>query len=284
MPRLARDCPACGAPIQPTDAQCMECGVDLAEARAKLERQAVEGVRLTSSAARAHRGATSAHGVAEVGESSEATRMRVFDRHLAEQLRGERMVAYVTSGLSALVTAALASLGLGLVRSGGGLAGLRQLSPKYVRELGWSLFGDDSLLGAWLVAMAVAALLCVIGQTLRGIAATRSIREVDEGHKPEIVGIASTTQAGVMLFALLCPVLGLPAGIALKLGHDDQTKSLGSITIWLSVIALAFIALNYVWALGAQLLQRGAPPPGAAGSAGVLAPFVAPRGWSRLPR
>jgi len=256
-----RNCPECGAPVQPTDTHCMDCGVNLLEARAKIERQAMESRRISPSAARAPIAGAAASGRAAPGETSDETRLRIFDQHEAEKLKGERITAFVSGALAGLAFIVLLVVGLSQIEAGGGLGALRTISAARVRSLGFMMLGEDEFLGAWLLALSVSALLCAAGQIIRGTTATQSIRAVEGGEKPVIVGISSGTQAGIMLFALLCPVLGLVVGIIMKLGRDEQTKSLGGIVIWLNLALMALLLLNYLWGLAARLHETKPPEP-----------------------
>lgn len=247
--------------VQPTDTQCMDCGVDLFEARMAIEREAQEGQRLSASAVRAQMSAGgAAHGTAVPGESSEETRLRVFDRQEAQKLKGERVTAFVSGALAGLVFVVLLLFGLSQIEAAGGLDAVRSISGQRIRELGVTALGEDEILGAWALALSVAALLCAVGQIIRGTAAAQSVRAVEAGEKPVIVGISPSTQAGIMLFALLCPVLGLVVGIIMKLGRDDQTKYLGGIVIWLNLAGMAILVLNWLWGKAAALRETRPAP------------------------
>lgn len=253
-----RNCPECGGTVQPADTHCMDCGVSLLEAREKIERQAVESRRISTSAARAPIAGAAQSGMAAAGESSDETRLRVFDRQEADALKGERATAFVSGSLAGVLFILLLIVGWGQIEAAGGPSALREVSAERVRSLGIMVLGEGEILGTWVLGLSVSALLCAIGQVMRGVAASQSIRAVEAGEKPVIVGISASTQAGIMLFALLCPVLGLVAGIVMKLARDDQTKSLGGIVIWLNLAVIGALILNWLWGLAAKL--REAPP------------------------
>ncbi|MGD8238364.1 MAG: zinc ribbon domain-containing protein [Armatimonadota bacterium] len=266
----AQECPKCGATVQPTDAQCMDCGADLLEEQRKAERTLIETARLPVAAA-APPPTAAAMGRTDVGESSEETRLRIFDKHLAEALVSERLTAYVTAGIAFIMGLILAFTATRQLEAVGGLAGLKTLSPASVRHLG--ALSDNAVTGAWVLVAAVSAFLCFVGQTWRGVLAGKCIRAVEAGEKPVIVGISPATQVGLLLFTIICPPLGITLGFVLKLRPDEETSAFGGMLILAGLIALLVFALNWLVGLAGQLKTKPRPERRAPGAGVILYPL-----------
>ncbi len=121
-------CPKCGASVQQTDSQCMDCGADLLEEARRVERTIIETARLPMAAPTAPRTAAASGGV-EVGELGEDTRLRVFDEQLAKTLVGERLTAFVTAGIAFMFLAILLFSATHQIQAVGGFSGLRTVTP-----------------------------------------------------------------------------------------------------------------------------------------------------------
>ena len=248
-------CPKCGARVQQTDALCMDCGADLLEERRKVERTIIETARLPVAAATAPRTAA-ASGAAEVGERSEETRLRIFDKQLAEALAGERLTAFVTAGIAFILLAVLLFSATHQIQAAGGFSGLRTVTPSGIRHLRWAVFTDNAVTGMWLGIATVASSLCLIGQTWRGIVAGKCIQAVEAGEKPVLVGVSTATTAGLLLFGVICPPVGIIFGLILRLRPDADTAAFGGMLMWASFIALLLFGVNSLWGLAEGLKTR----------------------------
>jgi hypothetical protein len=264
---MAAQCPKCGAKVQPTDQVCLECGADLLEERRKAERTLIETARLPVAAAAPPR-AAAALGRAEVGESSEETRLRIFDQHLADVLAGERLTAYATAGIALVICAIVGLAASEQVRAAGGFAALKTLSPASVRQI--AALNDSAVTGTWLTLTALSAFLCLVGQTWRGVLAGKCIRAVQAGEKPLLVGISPATQVGLLLFGVICPPFGIILGIVLKLRPDEETAAFGGLLMWAGFLALLVFAVNLLVGLAQQLKARPRPQPMAPGAGMIL--------------
>lgn len=241
-------CPKCGAIIAATDTHCMECGADIAKARREMvEREKRErgGPKIDP---RTHVSGARA-GLSVQGETSEKVRLTTFDKHLAEKLGRERAAVIVTAVLGLIIGIVILLIGLGALKSAGGLAAVRDLSYRGLREQGMGAFGDVALTASILVLLGVAGLLCGVGQSIRVITATQAIAAVRRGERPLVVAISNCTKAGLLLASLLAPPLGLVLGIIFKLGQDEETRRLGGSMILAAIIAIVFVGGHVLWNL-----------------------------------
>jgi len=230
----------------------------LLEARREAEEKLIATARIPVTTA-IQTATAAAHGAVERGESSEKTRLRIFDKQMAKTLAGERVTAYATAGIALVICVPLAFLAHRQVQAAGGLTGLKDVTPAGLRQLGWSVFTDVGVTGMWLTLAAVSALLCLVGQGWRGIVAGRCIRAVEAGEKPLFVGISTTTKAGLLLFSFICPPVGLILGIVLKLRPHEETAALGGALMWAGFVALLAIVINLLWGMAEQIKTK--PPP-----------------------
>ena len=256
----ATQCPKCGAKVQPTDTLCLDCGADLLAERRRAEQMIFQTARLPAAAAAPPR-AAAATGRAEFGESSDQTRLRVFDKQFAEALVTERLTAYATAAIACVILILAAFFATEQIRAAGGLTGLKTVTPAGIRQLGWSVFTDPAVTGMWLALTAVSAFLCLVGQIVRAILAGRSIRAVEAGGKPAIVGISIATQGGLVLFSAICPPAGIIVGAILKLRRDEETAAFGGVMMWVGFIALLALAINCLWGLAEHLRTKPRPEP-----------------------
>ncbi len=256
-----KTCPKCGAKVQPSDLVCLECGADLIalkneSSEPKFKIEAPSGTR---EADKDVTPVSAAHGVAAPDEKSEKTRIRVYDHHYADQLRSERITAAVTSVIALAATVGIAYYALEHMKQSGGLAALKQSTPAEILRLAYSAFTGQSLMSLWLVVLALAAALFLIGQTMRTIITHQSIAAVAMGQKPLPVGIHPATQLGLILLAFLVPVLGLIIGILMKLSSDDDTRAIGGTVILVSFISLAAVGVSFLWDMAGSALQNVKP-------------------------
>ncbi len=239
----------------------MECGLDLVEARKKLAADAAQtGPVVTSSQQRVAVAATAAAGVAtDVGED---TRLREFDHQLAERLRAERGAAILTAIIGLGVGLACLMTGLKLLAGVGGLKALGGLTPGYLKDQGFGMFGDQLCLGVMTLAVAVAGLLAFAGQVHRAWTGTQAIEDIRFGGRPRVVGISSFTVAGLVIASFIIPPLGLVLGIIFKLSKDDDTRDLGGKMVTAAIVAIALLIINVLIGLasGLKTVQPPATP------------------------
>ncbi len=259
---VVRNCPKCGAAIQPTDLVCMECGADIVAERKRIQEEAKKAKPATFGR---QKGATmerlAARGVVVAGETSEATRMRGFDRQEADRLKKEQPTAYATAAIALCVGLGFAVMAVSGLKTAG-MERLKELSPASVRSLGWGVATDPAVSGVWFLGMTISMGLCFAGQLVRGLRIGHSVALVAAGQKPEIVGISAATKFGVLLFGIFCPPLGIIFGIGLMIGGDPESKALGSMTLWISIVALVVMAANMLWGLAATKLKPAPKPSG----------------------
>jgi hypothetical protein len=239
----------------------MDCGADMIAERRRIEEEA----RLTAPASFGRqpgsREAMLAQGLIVAGETSDATRLRGFDRQEAEKMKKEVPTVWATVAIAGFLFIGLLVLAISGLKQAG-MEGLRGLSPRHVRELGWSVFTDPGTTGIWFLGMALGAGLCLVGQAIRGYRLGVSIRKVAAKQKPDIVGISAATKFGVLVLAICCPIIGVILGLALQISEDPETKHLGMAAIKAAIIAAVVIIANVIWAAASKIKpapQKEAP-------------------------
>ncbi len=252
-------CPECLEPVQPTDTQCMACGADLLVARDQQRQQLQQQSVAARTGPIADAAAGAAAGRATPGETSEETRLRIFDQQEAKRLAAERVSVWVTGvlvgipGIAALVFGLVSLHRVGLSEVGTlGFADLRHLS----------ILTDARFVAVILTGLGIAATMCAAGMARRGFLASRAIAEVKRGEKPTIVSLCWLTYYGLLLVAIFCPPLGLIVGILLKFSSDEDIKGVGGTMIILSLIVMAVWVANALLSLaeGFKSAQKAETP------------------------
>jgi len=224
----------------------MNCGADLIQAELAKKKELQEDSLAARRAAETAGGSAAsgaAAGRAGPDESSEKTRLRIFDQQEGKRLVHERVSCYVTAGLVALPTVTLLIFGIVTARS----VGLSQIPTLTLADLrSPDAFSDLHILSVAACGLGFAGLLAFVGLLQRGIAAGRAIREVKAGQKPTIVSLTIVTYWGLLLTALFCPPLGLIVAIALKFSSDEDIKSAAGTMIWVSLIVIAALIANVI--------------------------------------
>ncbi len=243
-------CPECGAPVQPTDTHCMECGADLLTARdqqrQQLQQQSVAARTGPTGGAWTVGLAGATAGRAKPGETSEETRLRIFDQQEAKRLAAERVSVWITGVLVGIP--GIAALVFGLVSLHQvGLSEVGTLGFADLRHLG--IVTDARFVAVILTGLGIAGTMCAAGLARRGFLASRAIAEVKRGEKPTIVSLCWLTYYGLLLVAIFCPPLGLIVGILLKFSSDEDIKGVGGTMIILSLIVMAVLVANALLSL-----------------------------------
>jgi len=257
-------CPKCNARIAPTDTHCMDCGTDLLAHQDELREAATRKRPLTDQQKR-DRAQAAARAVARGRqwgvETSEETRLRVFDQQEAQKMQHEMLTAWATAGIALVVTLALLVATNAQLNAGGGWGLLKAATPLRLRELRTEALGDRALMGAALLGLTVSGLLCLVGQAMRAWTAMQSIAAVKRGEKPLIVSLHSGTRLGLMLASAVCPPAGIIIGVLLKLSRDEETRVVGGQCLLIAGIALVLHALNIVWGVAAHIKPKDEPVP-----------------------
>ena len=251
-------CPECLEPVQPNDTHCMACGADLLEARQRQQKQLRDQslAARTGATADPDAGATAAY--VKPGETSEKTRLRIFDQHEAKKLVQERVSVLVTAALVGIPSLALFLLGLLRLRT----VGLSELGTLNLAELRhWAILTDARLITIILVGLGLAGVLCAAGLVHRGMMAGQAIQEVKRGEKPTIVSLNWPTYYGLLLVAVFCPPLGLLLGILLKFSSDEDIKNTAGTMIIISLIVIAIFVVNALLSLAEGLKSVQSPEP-----------------------
>ncbi len=253
-------CPKCGAKVSPSDTKCLDCGADLVEAMA----QAKERLRQQAVAVRTGQADTSgpaaggaAAGTAVPGETSEETRLRIFDQQAAEGLAQEARTSYVIAVLTFAAGVVLSVMGFARFKMAGSLAGL---TMSVLRN--WAMFTDDRVLALIFGGVGIGALAVGIGVFLRALGATRAVRDVKAGTKPTIVTLNPFLQIGLLLIAIFCPPLGIIVAIPLKFSDDSDIRAYAQFVINTSLAVIAVLILNILWGLAENFRAAHVPAAG----------------------
>lgn len=255
-------CPKCHSKVAPTDTMCMDCGADLIDAKIDIVEQAKResrgGPAAPASPAAAVANAAAA-GIMAPGENAEEKRLRVFDKQEADKLRKQRPAQVVLVIIAAVAGLVFAATSSELLKKAAEAGGIKSLSVAAFKKLGADVASDPRILALCCIALAVAGLLCLIGEIRRLMATNEAIRYVEAGETPNLVHISVFTQIGLLLAAFFLPPFGLICGIMFKFSHDPDTKGMGSLMIYASLLAIAIILMNWIWAASSALKSNIAP-------------------------
>jgi hypothetical protein len=190
--------------------------------------------------------------------------MKQFDRHLAEQLKEERTPVIITAIIAVIFGAGILIAGwqtLAGASSDGAVEALKQMSYSDLRMRGLGAFADQAFIGLLLSLLGLAGVLCAVGQIRRLLQANRAIAQVEDGERPELVGISQLTWVGLLIASFVFPPLGIVLGIIFVLSKDESTRHLGSQMIKSAIAALVVIIGHLVWNWIADMASRSAPAP-----------------------
>jgi len=250
-----KTCPKCAAKIAPSDTVCIECGGPL------IPDTEEDSTRLTTGVVAAPSVGGAAAGMAEAGETSEKTRLRVFDEQLAEQLQKERPATLVLAVISLVAAVVLTSVANGFLQRIGGFSAITDMDLAVLRAKRLAMFTDPQLLFIIAGGLALAGYLCGVGEGFRFVAACRAIAAVKAGQSPDVVGVTILTRVGLLIAAFLFPPLGIIVGIIFKLSNSNESKELGSQMIYLALLAVAIALVSILWDVAAEMAQTHKPPP-----------------------
>jgi hypothetical protein len=237
----------------------MDCGVDLAiarmQAQEELRASSIAATRIGPSGPVIAVTNAAAAGMIIPGESSDDTRLKVFDKQLADQLKAERGAALLTAIIGIVAGLALLCIAIGEFKHVG-MEGIKTISFKSLRESdGFS----PAFMAVLLLGNAIGALLCGVGQTRRFLAEVRAIAQVDRGEKPEVVVLSTWSQIGMLVLAVFCPLFGIVVGIMLKFSKDSDVKALGGQMLLFSLGVIALFIVNIIWGIAEAAMPKPAP-------------------------
>lgn len=258
-------CPKCHCKVAPTDTICMDCGADLIDAKHDIVEQAKRESRggpagpASPAAAAAN---PAAAGIMLPGEKLDEKRLRVFDKQEADKLRKQRPAQAVLVIIAAIAGVVFAAASSGFLKKAAELGGIKSLSVAQFKALGLDVISDPRVAAVCTLALALAALLCLIGEIRRLLATNEAIRYVEAGETPNIIHISVFTQIGLLLAAFFLPPFGLICGIMFKFSHDADTKSMGSLMIYASLLAIAIVLMNAIWKVSSDYKPNSTPAKG----------------------
>jgi len=125
--------------------------------------------------------------------------------------------------------------------------------------MGLDVVSDPRIVAISCLCLAVAGLLCVIGEIRRLLNTNAAIKLVAAGETPNIIHLSSFTQIGLLIAAFFAPPFGLFCGIVFKFSKDSDTKNIGSLMIYASLLAVAVVLMNWIWAASSAAQKNLAP-------------------------
>jgi|LSQX01.2.fsa_nt_gb hypothetical protein len=261
-------CPKCGARTSPTDITCLECGADLQAERKKLagqlQEQSVTGRtgQNASDEPKVVLRSAAAGGRAAPGETSKETRLRVFDKQLAEDLKKETATMIVLALISLSVGLVLLIMGLGRASA---LGWGKVLSVRFSDLGSLAILADPRILALVITGVGAGGFLTGVGLGVRVAGAWRAVLDVQAGEKPTIVGLNVLLQIGLLVLTVFCPPIGIMLGIILRASKETETSSFGGLMIWIGLGVVALV-------LGSMLVHKLVELTSSGGTAPALAP------------
>jgi len=229
--RLDR-CPKCNARVAPSDDVCLDCGMDLKAHAEELRKAATAKRQLTPEEIRERAqkvAAAAARGRAFGVERSDETRLKTFDKHEAQVVQSDVVTSWVTAAIALMIGLGSLVMASSRLSAAGGVGGLGALSMGQLREWGFGMMVQPSILAIAGTGLAIGGLLCAVGQAWRAVLGQRSVNAVARGEKPLVIDIHPATRAGLVIGAFVCPPFGVILGLILKLGgKNEDIKALGS--------------------------------------------------------
>lgn len=257
-------CPKCGARVAQTDDVCMDCGQDLIAAREDIVQQAMKEARSAAGPASPAAAAVNpaAAGLVLPGESAEEKRLRVFDKQEASKLRAQRPAMVVLILLAVIGAAVMFAVASNYLKQSGGWVEVKKLNVAAFKAVGINPFEDPRIVFVMISGVALACLLCVLGEVRRLMWVQSAISAVTRGETPNVVHISVFTQIGLIMGAFFAPPVGLILGILFKFSKDDDTRAIGSLMIWASLLSAAILLVNWIWSMASHSLpSKSAPAP-----------------------
>ncbi len=256
MARAKKTCPKCAADVGRVDTVCVECGCPLV-----VDEE--EDTRLGPGTSAHGYGAASVNpasaGVASAGETSEETRLRVFDKQLSEELRKSLPAIIVATVISLLVGLVLTSVARDMLQQLGGFSALGDIDWGALRAKRLGMLWDPAVVFVMTGGLSLAGYLCGVGELLRFITARRAISAVKAGQVPDVVALTALTRVGLLVVAAVLPPLGIVLGIVFKLTKSTDLKDLGGQMVYLSLLVAAVVVVAVLWDMMAEIAGRHKP-------------------------
>ncbi|MBU0609323.1 MAG: zinc ribbon domain-containing protein [Armatimonadetes bacterium] len=265
-------CPKCGAKVAQSDNVCMDCGEDLIAASQDIVQQAMKEAKVPAGPASpaAAVASAAAAGLVLPGENADEKRLRVFDQQEADLLRKQRPAMVVILLLALAGAVVMFAVAANTLKQAEGWAGVKSLSVAEFKKLGIDVFSDPRVMFVLAAGVALACTLCVIGEARRLWGTCTAIAAVSRSETPNVVHISVFTQIGLIVGAFCAPPVGLILGIIFKFSKDEDTRSIGSLMIYASLLAAAILVVNWIWSLAsASLPAKSAPAIKGGGDEGV---------------
>ncbi|MFP3905041.1 MAG: hypothetical protein ACLFWB_12425 [Armatimonadota bacterium] len=249
MPREEKTCPRCAARVGPWDTQCLECGAPLIPDRKKKEEdEKAAASRARRVAAAAEPGVTgAAAGRAEPNEDWKKTRMKVYDKKFAEELKKARPAIFVTSVLSLIAGGLLLTVALRIARELGGFSAVFQFDFERLQSLRFLAILDTQVLFFVTAGLTIAAFLGAIGELLRFMHAGHNLALIEQEEPPEIMGVHPASMLALLVTAVFCPLLGIIFGIILRFNRGEDLRELGAQMLYLSGLVVALFLASVIW-------------------------------------
>lgn len=254
-------CPKCHSKVAPSDTICMDCGADLIAAQNDVIEQAKKEARgMTAPASPAAAVANpAAAGLVLPGENAEEKRLRVFDKQEAENLRKQRPAEIMLTSIALVGSCICFAVASSILKKAGGLPGIKTLNAAEFKKLGLDVVSDPRIMFIAAACLTLAGVLCLIGEMRRLMATNSAIRAVAAGETPNVVRLSVFTQIGLLVAAFFLPPAGLVLGILFKFSKDSETRNIGSLMIWASLLCIAIVLFNWIWSIASTAMQNKLP-------------------------
>lgn len=255
MPREEKRCPRCAAKVGPWDTRCLECGAPLIPERKERDQKGSEGRAARAAAALGNSTGGARAGQAEAGEDWKKTRMKIYDKKFAEELRKARPAIIITAVLALIAGVVLTSVAWGLLQQLGGFSALSSIDFDRIQSLRFLAVLDETVLFFVTAGLAIASLLGAVGEFIRFRVASINIALIEDEEPPEIMGVHPASMIALLISSVVCPPLGLLFGIILRFNKGQELRSLGAQMIQYSLIVVALFLGSVIWDVAADAVQ-----------------------------
>ncbi|MFO7945637.1 MAG: hypothetical protein R6V19_02305 [Armatimonadota bacterium] len=262
MPREEKTCPHCAAKVGPWDTQCLECGAPLIPDRKDVEKEeelaATRARRIAAASGSAATGPQA--GRADPNEDWKKTRMKVYDRKFAEELKKARPAIFVTSVLSLLAGGILLAVTLNIARELGGFSAVIDIDLERLQSLRFLAVIDTQVLFFITAGLTIAAVLGAVGEFLRFIHAGHNLALIEDDEPPEIMGVHPASMLALLVTSVFCPPLGLIFGLILRFNRGEDLRELGARMLQLSGLVVAVFLASVIWDVARDAVESSNIP------------------------
>jgi len=137
---------------------------------------------------------------------------------------------------------------------------VKKLNVAAFKDVGINPFDDARIMFVIVLGVALACALCAVGEVRRLMGVVSAIGAVTRGETPNVVHISGFTQIGLVVGSFFAPPVGLLVGILFKFSKDEDTRGIGSLMIYASLLSAAILLINWIWSMAAAHMPTKAGP------------------------